>query len=177
LPNDQGFDEWYGIPRTTDESFWPSSPAAKAAGVRFTYVMEGHKGERSRELAVYDLEQRRLIDAEITRRTIDFMRRSVQTAKPFYANVPFKVHFPTLPNPKFAGKTGFGDFPTPWGTMATPACYRGTVVLSAKCCGRTATSLGEGMDIGEDVGSAVDFTYKLPFKFTGAIDKVTIELK
>src|SRR5438552_4362397 len=31
LPNDQGFDEWYGIPRTTDEAFWPSQPAAKAA--------------------------------------------------------------------------------------------------------------------------------------------------
>ena len=28
-----------------------------------------------------------------------------------------------------------------------------------------------------DVGSAVDFTYKLPFTFTGTIDKVTIELK
>jgi arylsulfatase A-like enzyme len=26
LPNDQGFDEWYGIPRTTDESMWSSSP-------------------------------------------------------------------------------------------------------------------------------------------------------
>jgi len=38
-------------------------------------------------------------------------------------------------------------------------------------------SLGEGMDIGMDVGSAVDFTYKLPFTFTGTIDKVTIELK
>jgi arylsulfatase A-like enzyme len=25
LPNDQGFDEWYGIPRTTDEAFWPSN--------------------------------------------------------------------------------------------------------------------------------------------------------
>jgi arylsulfatase len=36
-------------------------------------------------------------------------------------------------------------------------------------------SLGEGMDIGEDVGSAVDFTYKLPF--TGTIDKVTFDLK
>ena len=23
LPNDQGFDEWYGIPRTTDEALWP----------------------------------------------------------------------------------------------------------------------------------------------------------
>lgn len=38
-------------------------------------------------------------------------------------------------------------------------------------------SLGEGMDIGEDVGSAVDFTYELPFKFTGTIEKVTFDLK
>jgi arylsulfatase len=38
-------------------------------------------------------------------------------------------------------------------------------------------SLGEGMDIGEDIGSAVDFTYKPPFKFTGNIEKVTYDLK
>jgi arylsulfatase A-like enzyme len=37
-------------------------------------------------------------------------------------------------------------------------------------------SLGEGMDIGEDVGSPVDFTYRLPFRFTGTIEKVVIEL-
>jgi len=39
LPNAQGFDEWYGIPRTTDEAFWPSDPAAKAAGVELTHIM------------------------------------------------------------------------------------------------------------------------------------------
>jgi arylsulfatase len=33
------------------------------------------------------------------------------------------------------------------------------------------------MDIGMDVGSAVDFTYPLPFRFTSGIDKVTIEVK
>jgi arylsulfatase len=38
-------------------------------------------------------------------------------------------------------------------------------------------SLNEGLDIGEDVGSAVDFTYKLPFRFTGGIEKVTLDLK
>jgi arylsulfatase len=27
-----------------------------------------------------------------------------------------------------------------------------------------------------DVGSAVDFTYKLPFTFTGKIEKVTVDL-
>jgi arylsulfatase len=112
LPNDQGFDEWYGIPRTTDESTWPSQPAAKTAGIPFMHIMEGRKGQKSRDVVVYDLEQRRLIDAEITRRTIDFMKRNVQTGKPFYAYVPFTlVHWPTLPNPKFAGTTGFGDFP------------------------------------------------------------------
>jgi len=100
LPNAQGFDEWYGIPRTTDEAFWPSSPQAQAAGARSEYVMEGRKGENSRELMVYDLEQRRLIDAECTRRTIDFMKRSQSSGKPFYAFVPYtQVHFPSLPNP------------------------------------------------------------------------------
>jgi len=44
LPNDQGFDEWYGIPRTTDEAFWPSEPAAKATGVSPTHIMERPQG-------------------------------------------------------------------------------------------------------------------------------------
>jgi arylsulfatase len=112
LPNDQGFDEWYGIPRTTDEAFWPDNPAAKAAGATFMCVMEGRKGEPSAEGAVYDLQQRRLIDAEIARRTVDFMKRSAASGKPFYAYVPFTlVHLPTLPHPRFAGSTGHGDFP------------------------------------------------------------------
>jgi arylsulfatase A-like enzyme len=31
LPNDQGFDECYGILRTTDEAFWPSEPAESSS--------------------------------------------------------------------------------------------------------------------------------------------------
>jgi hypothetical protein len=38
-------------------------------------------------------------------------------------------------------------------------------------------SIGEGLDVGMDVGSPVDFTYKLPFAFTEKIEKVTAELK
>jgi arylsulfatase len=37
-------------------------------------------------------------------------------------------------------------------------------------------SLGEGVDIGMDVGSPIDFTYKLPFAFTGKIEQVNIKL-
>ncbi|MEJ1240528.1 arylsulfatase [Chryseolinea sp. T2] len=38
-------------------------------------------------------------------------------------------------------------------------------------------SLGEGLDIGMDIGSPVDFTYKLPFAYPGKIENVVVELK
>jgi arylsulfatase A-like enzyme len=113
LPNDQGFDEWYGIPRSTDESMWPSrckdvwDPEVAPP----EYIMEGRKGEKSRKIKVYDEEQRRLIDAELTRRSVEFMRRQAETGQPFFLYLPYTlVHMPTLPNPAFAGKTGNGDW-------------------------------------------------------------------
>jgi len=111
LPNDQGFDEWYGIPRTTDEALWPGSPGYSPGIMPPEQLMEGRKGENSREVKVYDLEQRRLIDAEITRRSIAFMERQTQARKPFFAYATLtQPHLPTLPNPAFAGKTGNGDW-------------------------------------------------------------------
>jgi Sulfatase len=111
LPNDQGFDEWYGIPRTTDEALWPGSPGYSPDIMPPEQIMEGRKGEKSRVLKVYDLEQRRLIDAEITRRSIAFMERQTQAKKPFFAYATLtQPHLPTLPNPAFAGKTGNGDW-------------------------------------------------------------------
>ena len=58
----------------------------------------------------FNLQTRRTIDREITERTVDFMTRSRGARRPFFAYVPFTlVHFPTLPHPDFAGKTGAGD--------------------------------------------------------------------
>ena len=38
-------------------------------------------------------------------------------------------------------------------------------------------SLDEGLDVGEDTGTPVTPSYDVPFKFTGKIEKVTIDLK
>ena len=101
----------YGIPRTTDEAFWPGSPGYSTAIMPPEQIMEGRKGEKSRALKVYDLEQRRLIDAEITRRAIAFMERQARANKPFFAYAALtQPHLPTLPNPAFVGKTGNGDW-------------------------------------------------------------------
>jgi arylsulfatase A-like enzyme len=111
LPSAMGFDVWYGIPRTTDEAMWPEDPRAAAAGVPAEWLMEGVAGADSREVKIYDLAERRLIDAELTQRAIAFMRQH-GGERPFYAYVPFtQPHMPTLPHPDFAGKTGYGDYP------------------------------------------------------------------
>lgn len=111
LPTDQGFDEWYGIPRTTDESLWSVSPGYSSAIVPLEKTMEGRKGEPSRAVADYDVEQRRLIDAEITSRSIAFMERHAKVRKPFFTYVSLtQPHLPTEPNPAFKGRTGNGDW-------------------------------------------------------------------
>jgi arylsulfatase len=110
-PKDRGFDEWYGIPRTTNESMFTSSPGYDADVVPLPYVMEGRKGRRARNVAIYDLPMRRRIDSDLTARARGFMRRQVKARKPFFAYVPLtQLHYPTIPHRSFSGKTGAGDF-------------------------------------------------------------------
>lgn len=119
FPTDQGFDEWYGIPTSTDEAMWVSPFMASSSipgDVQFPdaaapWIMEGRKGSEPKRVKVYDLDERRLIDAELTRRTIDYIQRSKDARKPFFAYVPLTAtHYPTLPHPAFAGKSGHGDY-------------------------------------------------------------------
>jgi arylsulfatase len=111
FPTNQGFEEWYGIPNSSDVSLWTHSPEFDANVTPVPHILEGRKGDKTKELEVYDLKTRRLIDTEITRRTINFMKRNAKASKPFYAYVPLtQVHYPTLPHPDFVGNTGYGDF-------------------------------------------------------------------
>jgi len=110
-PTNQGFDEWYGISGTSDVSLYRTSIGYDEKVAPPDYVLEGHKGQKTQQVKEYDIEARRGIDTEITKRTIAFMRRNVLEKKPFYAYVPLtQVHFPTLPSHEFEGKTGNGDF-------------------------------------------------------------------
>jgi arylsulfatase A-like enzyme len=110
-PTDRGFDEWYGIPRTTNESLFTSSPGYDPDVVPLPYVMEGRKGAPARNVAVYDLEMRRRIDSDLGARAVDFMRGQVKARRRFFAYVPVtQLHYPTLPHREFSGRTGNGDF-------------------------------------------------------------------
>jgi len=111
FPTDQGFDEWYGIPNTTDESAWSSLEAFKKSGIGDPYVFEGRKGMNPKKVRVYDMEYRAQIDRDLTDKAIDFIGRQAKAQKPFFVYIPYTAtHFPTLPHPDFAGKTGNGKW-------------------------------------------------------------------
>ena len=49
-PTDQGFDEWYGIPNSSDESYWPDNDLFRKdvhPQAKYEYVMEARRGENA----------------------------------------------------------------------------------------------------------------------------------
>ncbi len=110
-PHERGFDTWFGIPRTSNETMFTASPGFDAGVVDVPQVMRGEVGHAAQTAGDYDLARRRLIDSELVDHTIAFMRQRTQEKKPFFAYVPLThLHFPTLPHADFAGKSGVGEF-------------------------------------------------------------------
>jgi arylsulfatase A-like enzyme len=111
-PTDQGFDEWYGIPNSSDQAFWPDSDSfQKDAGVKFTRIMTAKRGQKPKEHEVYGREKRATIDREITDHAIDFIKRKAKAKQPFFAYLPYtQTHEPVDAHPDYKGKTGNGSF-------------------------------------------------------------------
>jgi len=111
FPTDQGFDEWYGIQSSSDESMYTARHGFAESGVDETFVMESRKGETPKKVRPWDLEYRPLIDVDLTDRSIDFMRRNVEAKKPFFLYLPYTAtHIPVIPHPQYKGATGNGDW-------------------------------------------------------------------
>lgn len=109
FPTDQGFDEWYGIPNSTDESSYSSLEGFDQSGVPETYVMSSTKGKTPEKIRPYRLDYRPLIDRDLTDKAMDFIERSVKENKPFFLYLPYTAtHFPTMPHHDFKEKSGNG---------------------------------------------------------------------
>ena len=113
-PTDQGFDEWYGIPRSSDRAFWPDGGTfveGAHPSATFTRVLSGKRDEKPKELEVYGRAKRATIDREITDHAIDFIKRKASGDRPFFAFLPYtQTHEPVDPHPDYKGSTGNGSF-------------------------------------------------------------------
>lgn len=109
-PINQGFDEWYGIPNSSNEAQTTTMPGYDPAKTAAPSIWEQKAGGPATKVKVFDLTTRRTLDRETAYKSIEFMERNAGAGKPFFLFYPLtQVHFPTLPHPDFAGKTGAGD--------------------------------------------------------------------
>ena len=121
LPTDQGFDEWYGIPNSSDESHWPAQQEVRALVeegsipyIEYSYIYSATKGKSPKKVKLFDIAARKEIDREITDKTKDFITRQVRADTPFFAYVPYTMtHYPVIPSKAFEGQSGNGN----WGDV------------------------------------------------------------
>jgi arylsulfatase len=107
LPNDQGFDEWWGIMNSLDEAGYTAWPLFKESGMPVPMIWEGKKGEPSKPVMPLDLKVRPILDGQyIIPKTVEFIKRSASAKKPFFVFVGYsEVHPPVIGNPDFVGKS------------------------------------------------------------------------
>ena len=127
-PIDQGFDEWFGIPNTSNEAQFTSQPNFNPATSEVPYIWEQKSGAPATKVKVFDLDTRRTVDREAALKGVDFMERNVRAGKPFFLFYPItQIHFPTLAHPDLAGKTGAGDI----GDAMADVDYNTGIILNA----------------------------------------------
>ena len=111
-PTNQGFDKWYGIANSTDESFWTTRSTYKPDShilAAEPHILRSVANREPEKVKVYDREARRLIDGEISELAIDFIKARDKTSKPFFLFLPMTMpHYPIDPHPDFDGITGNG---------------------------------------------------------------------
>jgi arylsulfatase A-like enzyme len=111
-PTDKGFEQWYGPPRTYDESLWPDDPWYDPQRDPVSRMVEIRLGDHDvTEGDQLTLEVRRDCDREYLRRASAFIRAKAGQDVPFFVYFNHSLmHMPVIPREEFKGKTGHGDW-------------------------------------------------------------------
>lgn len=111
LPNDQGFDEWYGTKESAMEASYTSTPQFDSTVFPIPYIWQGTKGQKSSKVMKFDLQARAGLDSTIISKTNDFITLNAKNKKPFFTYVALtQIHPPFLPQKAFEGKSGVGAY-------------------------------------------------------------------
>jgi len=116
LPHKQGFDEFWGFLYHADAYLYPTDREWRTESqvgklMKFRGIVEGKKGQMSKDLEPIDAARLETIDRDITQHAIEFINTQAKGEKPFLLYVGFaKAHYKNFPLPEFKGKSQSGDF-------------------------------------------------------------------
>jgi arylsulfatase A-like enzyme len=111
LPNDQGFDEWYGIKGSAMMASYTATPQFDPDVFDVPQIWRGSRGRQSKKVKPFNLESRATLDAEVVTKTSSFIKKQARLKRPSYVHAALtQIHPPYLPHPDFIGKSRAGDY-------------------------------------------------------------------
>lgn len=115
LPHNQGFDEFYGIPNTTDETLYvPTSTENVASlpdGFNEPSIIRSKAGGKLENVKPYNFDTRRTIDVELADMSVDFIKQHAKSDNPFFLFVAWtRPHYPNFTSREFEGSSRIGVY-------------------------------------------------------------------
>jgi len=111
LPNNHGYDEWWGINEGSNAAGYTSTPQFDPEVAQIPYIWQGKKGEESTKIRKYDVDAKSKLDRETTERTIAFINKNVKDKKAFFTYVGFThFHPPWGVHPDFENRSKAGIY-------------------------------------------------------------------
>jgi arylsulfatase A-like enzyme len=116
-PQNQGFDEFYGILNSSDDSLhvplmkqfhFPLPPPERQA-----HVVQAKAGGKLELVKPYTTEERAKIDLDLADKAVSYIEKNAKGDKPFFLYLPWtRPHYPAVVTPEFQNKSrigGYGD--------------------------------------------------------------------
>jgi arylsulfatase A-like enzyme len=111
LPNDQGYDEWYGTKESAMEASYTSTPQFDPEVFPIPHIWTGKKGGKSKKVKPFDLDSRAQLDREIVDKTSSFIATQAEQGRPFFIYAALtQLHPPFLPHPDFKDRSKAGAY-------------------------------------------------------------------
>jgi len=111
LPNDQGFDEWWGINEGSNAASYTSTPQFDPEVADVPRFWSGVKGKPSTTHELYDIPAKASMDSRSTAKAVDYIRARARERRPFYLYLAFThFHPPWGVHPDFKNKSGAGVY-------------------------------------------------------------------
>lgn len=111
LPNDQGYDEWWGINEGSNAAAYTSTPQFDPTVAEVPHFWTGVKGSPSIKTEIYDIPAKANMDHQTTAKTVAYIEARSQEKKPFFVYVGFThFHPPWGVHPDFTNKSKAGIY-------------------------------------------------------------------
>jgi arylsulfatase A-like enzyme len=111
LPNDQGYDEWWGINEGSNAAAYTSTAQFDPEVAEVPHFWEGVKGKPATPTEIYDIPAKAGMDHRSTTKAIDFIQSRSEEGNPFFLYLAFThFHPPWGVHSDFMNRSGAGVY-------------------------------------------------------------------